>query len=128
MLAIHTWRKWRLITTKRAEGLRGRRTMRKEKVTVGLGRKAKRALLAAAEASHQSLSAFVLDSALARACEVLANRRTFVLGDDQWKAFITALDAPALPLPCMQRLLAKPGFFDAGRRGFLPGGSVRPLA
>ena len=50
-----------------------------------------------------------------RASEVLADRHTFCLGAVQWKAFLAALDAPARPLPCLQRLLAEPGFFDAGR-------------
>jgi hypothetical protein len=30
----------------------------------------------------------------------------------QWKAFLTALDAPLRPLPRLKRLLKEPGFFD----------------
>jgi uncharacterized protein (DUF1778 family) len=89
--------------------------MLKEKLTLRFSRKAKRALLAAAEASHQSLDAFVLGSALTRANEVLAERRTFGLSNKQWNAFMAALDAPARPLPSLQRLLAEPGFFDTSR-------------
>jgi uncharacterized protein (DUF1778 family) len=86
---------------------------RKEKLRIRFSRKAKQALLAAAGASHQSLSAFVLDSALAHAGKVLANRRNFGPGEEQWKAFLAALDAPPRPLPRLERLLTEPGFFDS---------------
>ena len=85
---------------------------REEKLTIRFGRKAKVVLTTAAEASRQSLDAFVLESALARANGVLADRRIFGLSRKQWKAFVAALDAPARPLPSLQRLLAEPGFFD----------------
>jgi uncharacterized protein (DUF1778 family) len=90
------------------------RTTRSEKLDLRLTRNAKRALQAAAAASHRSVSEFVLESALARADEALADRRTFGLNAKQWKAFIAALDAPSRPLPRLERLLKEPGFFDAG--------------
>jgi uncharacterized protein (DUF1778 family) len=52
------------------------------------------ALQAAAAASNRSVSDFVLESALARADEALAERRNFVLDAVQWKAFLAALDSP----------------------------------
>ena len=83
--------------------------------TARLTRNAKRALQAAAAASHRSVSEFVLESALARADEALADRRDFRLNAAQWKAFVEALDAPPRPLPRLERLLKEPGvFFDAG--------------
>jgi uncharacterized protein (DUF1778 family) len=90
-------------------------TTRSEKLDLRLTRNAKRALQAAAAASHRSVSEFVLESALARADETLAGRQTFRLNGTQWKAFIAALDAPPRPLPRLKRLLTEPGFFDAGR-------------
>jgi uncharacterized protein (DUF1778 family) len=54
------------------------RTTRSEKLDLRLTRNAKRALQAAAAASHRSVSEFVLESALSRADEALADRRTFV--------------------------------------------------
>ena len=69
---------------------------------------------AAALASRRSVSEFVLESALARADEALADRRTFGLDAQRWKAFLEALNAPARPLPRLRRLLREPGFFDAG--------------
>jgi uncharacterized protein (DUF1778 family) len=90
------------------------RATRSEKLDLRLTRHAKRALQAAAAASHRSVSEFVLESALARADEALADRRGFSLNAAQWKAFMGALDAPPRPLPRLQRLLKEPGFFDAG--------------
>jgi uncharacterized protein (DUF1778 family) len=90
------------------------RTTRSEKLDLRLTRSAKRALQAAAAASRRSVSEFVLESALARADETLADRRTFGLNTTQWKAFQAALDAPPRSLPRMERLLKEPGFFDAG--------------
>lgn len=88
-------------------------TTRSEKLDLRLTKQAKRALRAAAEASHRSVSEFVLESALARADETLAERRSFVLSAARWKEFTAALDAHSRPLPGMQRLLKEPGFFDA---------------
>ena len=74
------------------------RTTRSEKLDLRLTRDAKRALQAAAAASHRSVSEFVLESALARADETLADRRTFRLdarsGKRSWP--------PLMPLlaPC----------------------------
>jgi len=91
-------------------------TVRSEKLDLRLTREAKRTLRAAAAASHRSVSEFVLESALARADEALADRRNFTLTPSQWKAFTAALDAPPRPLPRMERLLKEHGFFDAKRR------------
>ncbi len=53
-----------------------------------------------------------MESAFARAEETLAERRTFALSPEKWKAFQDALDAPVQPLPRLQALLRAPGFFD----------------
>ena len=90
------------------------RTTRSEKLDLRLTRDAKCGLQAAAAVAHRSVSQFVLDSALARADEALADRRTFGLNATQWKAFLAALDAPPRPAPRLKRLLKDPGFFDAG--------------
>jgi uncharacterized protein (DUF1778 family) len=90
------------------------RTARSEKLDLRLTREAKTALQTAAAASKRSVSEFVLESALARADEALADRRTFGLDAVQWKAFLAALDSPPRALPRLERLLKEPGFFDAG--------------
>jgi len=89
------------------------RALRTEKLDLRLSRATKRTLEIAASVSNRSLTAFVLESALARADETLADRRAFVLSKPKWTAFLAALDAPTRPLPRMQRLLTEPGFFDS---------------
>lgn len=92
------------------------RATRTEKLDLRLTRHAKRALQAAAAAAHRSVSEFVLESALSRADETLADRRAFNLNPAQWKAFLAALDAPPRPHPHLERLLKEPGFFDSESR------------
>lgn len=89
------------------------RTLRTEKLDLRVSRATKRTLEIAASVSNRSLTAFVLESALARADETLADRRSFVLSKPEWTAFLAALDAPVRPLPRMQRLLTERGFFDS---------------
>jgi uncharacterized protein (DUF1778 family) len=72
----------------------------------------KRILQRAAEATNRTLSQFVLDNALARADEVLAERRRFVLSAEKWDKFQAALDAPARSHPRMKRLLNEPSIFE----------------
>ena len=88
------------------------RTTRTEKLDLRLTPEAKRTLAAAASAERRSLSDFVLDSALGRAEEALADRRVFQLGAEQWDAFVAALDAPVRDMPRMRKLLDEPGLFS----------------
>ena len=92
------------------------RSIRTAKLDLRLSPEAKEKLQAAASASQRSVSEFVLESALARADEALADRRSFGLNAAQWKEFMAALDAPPRPLPSLKRLLKEPGFFDASTR------------
>ena len=92
------------------------RTTRNEKLDLRLTRQAKSTLQAAAAVSRRSVSQFVLESALARADEALADRRMFSLNGAQWKAFVAALEAAPRPLPNLKRLLKEPGFFDSGSK------------
>lgn len=89
-------------------------TPRTEKLDLRLTPAAKRALQAAAVAARRSVSEFVLESALARAEETLADRRRFGLDAEQWAAFQAALDAPPRPLPRLKRLLEEPSVFERG--------------
>ncbi|MGA7829648.1 MAG: DUF1778 domain-containing protein [Terracidiphilus sp.] len=87
---------------------------RTEKLDLRVSPAAKAKLQAAAAAVHRSMSDFVMESALVRAEDTLAERRVFGLDAEKWAAFQAALDAPARPLPHLQALLDEPGFFDAG--------------
>jgi uncharacterized protein (DUF1778 family) len=84
---------------------------RTEKLDVRVSRSAKAKLQAAASASHRSMSDFVMESALSRAEETLAERRIFALDAEKWAMFQDALDAPTRPLPRLKALLEEPGFF-----------------
>jgi uncharacterized protein (DUF1778 family) len=88
------------------------RTTRTEKLDLRLTPEAKRTLSAAAQAERRSLSDFVLDSALGRAEEALADRRAFQLDPEQWEAFIAALDAPPRDMPRLRKLLNEQGIFS----------------
>jgi uncharacterized protein (DUF1778 family) len=85
---------------------------RSTKLDLRLSPEAKQTLTAAAHAANRSVSQFVLESALARADETLAERRHFALDAQHWEAFLAALDAPVRTLPRLQMLLADKGPFD----------------
>ena len=89
-------------------------TLRSEKLDLRLTPAAKRMLHAAAAAERRSVSEFVLDSALSRAEETLADRRFFGLDAERWEAFLAALDAPPRSLPRLERLFAEPSLFEGG--------------
>lgn len=90
---------------------------RDTKLDIRLTREAKARLNAAAELRHQSLSQFVLESALGRADETLAERKRFTLNAEQWIAFLTALDAPPRPLPRLERLFQEASPFETTEPG-----------
>lgn len=87
-------------------------TARSEKLDLRLTPQAKQRIAAAAKAQHRSVSDFVLQSALERAEETLADRRVFLLSEDEWEKFQAALDAPPRDLPELRKLLNTPGPFD----------------
>ena len=84
-----------------------------ERIDIRTTRTVKRTLQEAAAMSHKTVSEFLLDSALVQAAEVLTDRRLFPLDDEQWEAFLAALDAPSEPMPRLERLLREPGVLDA---------------
>ena len=86
---------------------------RTEKLDVRVSPSAKAKLQAAASVSHRSVSDFVMESALSRAEETLAERRIFGLDAEKWAAFQIALNAPPRFLPRLETLLDEPGFFDS---------------
>jgi uncharacterized protein (DUF1778 family) len=88
------------------------RPNRTEKLDIRLTAEAKHALRKAAEASHKTLSDFVLESALSKADEVLAERRVIKLGAEDWAAFQAALDAAPKPTPRLARLFNEPNILD----------------
>ena len=87
--------------------------VRSTKLDLRLSPQAKRTLSAAAQTLDCSVSQFVLESALSRAAETLADRARFTLDADQWAAFMAALDTAPRDLPQLRRLFEEPSVFEA---------------
>jgi len=90
------------------------RSTRSAKRDLRLTPEAKRTLVAAAAAARRSVSEFVLESAMVRAEETLAERTRFMLNAGQWKAFLEMLDAPPRDLPRLKRLFRERSVFEDG--------------
>src|SRR6266545_2720981 len=89
---------------------------RSEKLDLRLTPRAKQILTDAARASHRSVTDFVLQSALERAEEALADRRVFTLDREKWLAFQEALDAPPRDNAGLARLFERASPFDNRKR------------
>ena len=87
-------------------------TRKGERIDLRLSGPAKAMLKRAAAARHKTISEFVVDSCLAAAADTLADRREFLLGDDQWQAFVAALDGPERPKPGLAELLGAKSVFE----------------
>jgi uncharacterized protein (DUF1778 family) len=83
-----------------------------ERIDIRTTPRVKRALQDAATVSSKTVSEFLLDSALTKAAEVLADRRLFLLDDEQWESFMAALDAPPQPMPRLEKLLREPSVLE----------------
>ncbi len=66
----------------------------------------------AAAAKNKTMTEFVLDVAMTEAAEILADRRLLLLDDEQWEAFLAALDAPTKARPRLESLLREPGVLE----------------
>jgi uncharacterized protein (DUF1778 family) len=55
---------------------------------------------------------FVRDNAYVAAQRVLADRTTFRLSDEDWRAFTDALDCPAVDRPRLRRLMTQPSVLE----------------
>jgi uncharacterized protein (DUF1778 family) len=66
----------------------------------------------AADVSHRSLTDFVVEAAVVEAERVLSDRTRFVLDDEDWERFSTALDREPRDVPGLARLFASRSVFD----------------
>jgi uncharacterized protein (DUF1778 family) len=78
---------------------------RSERVDLRMTPTAKRTLQRAAAVANKTVSEFLLDSSLAAAFDTLADRRVFLLNDEQWAAFTAELDRPPSDNPQLRKLL-----------------------
>jgi uncharacterized protein (DUF1778 family) len=71
-------------------------------------KEAQRALIdTAAELLHKSRTEFILEMACQAAENVILDRRTFNLNDQQYAEFIDMLDAPVTAESALEKLLAR---------------------
>lgn len=80
-----------------------------ERIDVRASSPVKQMLQEAARACHKNVSEFLLDAGVIAASQALADRRHFVLDDEQWTAFQQALDRPVQVKPSLKNLLNEPG-------------------
>lgn len=83
-----------------------------ERIDVRASSAVKQLLQEAARSCHKNVSEFLLDAGVVAANQALADRRHFVLSEEQWQAFQQALDAPPQPLPRLKKLMAQPSILD----------------
>lgn len=65
----------------------------------------------AAAATDRTMTDFVLESAVVEVERVLADRRWFLIRDEQWGEFQHLLERPARDLPTLRALLTRPSPF-----------------
>ncbi len=83
-----------------------------ERIDVRASATVKHLLQEAARSCHKNVSEFLLDAGIVAANQALADRRHFVLSEEQWEAFQQALDAPPQPMPRLKKLMTEPSILD----------------
>lgn len=80
---------------------------RSERIEIRATPSMKSLLQGAAEASHKTVTEFLLDAGLSAAEDSLMDRRVFRLDDAGWQAFQEILDRPVADNPRLERLLSE---------------------
>lgn len=83
-----------------------------ERIAMRTSREEREIIAQASRVTATTVSDFVLRASLARAEDVLAERREFVLPDEEWDAFVAMLDRPPTDRPRLRRLLTEPSTLD----------------
>jgi uncharacterized protein (DUF1778 family) len=82
------------------------RPTRQSRINLRASARQEQLLKQAAAATDRTMTDFVLESAVGEAERVLANRRWFLISDEQWNEFQHLLEQPARELPRLRALLA----------------------
>jgi len=90
----------------------GRRPLKGDRIALRASQEQRELIGRASEATSTTLSDFVLRASIARAEEVLAARRDFLLPPDRWNAFVEMLDRPPVEKPRLRRLLTEPSILE----------------
>lgn len=88
------------------------RAPRDERIAMRASHEERVLITQASRVSNTTVSDFVLRASLARAEDVLANRREFSLPPDRWDAFMAMLDRPVVARPRLRALLTEPSALD----------------
>jgi uncharacterized protein (DUF1778 family) len=91
---------------------RRRRPSKGDRIALRASHEERELIMRASELAATTVSDFVLRASLARAEDLLAERREFVLPADQWTAFVTLLDRPPVEKPRLRRLLTEPSILE----------------
>lgn len=86
--------------------------IKSQRLSVRLSPRQRCVLETASAVEGTTLTDFVLANATRAAENLLANRRLFLLSDERWVAFESALDEPARELPRLRKLLDSPTVLD----------------
>jgi len=88
------------------------RTIKDARINLRASARQEQILRRAAAATDHTMTDFILDSAIEHAERVLADRRWFVVDDQQWDEFERLLDAPLPSDAKFKRLLDRPDPFQ----------------
>jgi uncharacterized protein (DUF1778 family) len=80
-----------------------------ERLQVRLDARAKTVLQRAASYSHQTVSQFVLNTALEQAERVIRQHEVITLSDPDWAAFYDALTSPPAPNAALRKAFERHG-------------------
>lgn len=97
------WGQWQLKISQ------GRKT---ERLSARLTRDQVDVIRYAAEIEGTDLTNFAVTTLLARALDILADRKVFILDDAAWNEFQALLDAPVSHRPRLEKLFSEPSIFD----------------
>jgi len=89
------------------------RSTKGERIALRVTPRQKETIEAAAAALGRSVTDFVVQVAVEKADEALADRQTFHVPDHQWAEFERLLDAPVRPNEGLTDLFAKPSVFTS---------------
>lgn len=88
-----------------------KREARESRINLRASMRQEQLIRAAAAACDKTLTDFVLDSAVTCAEQLLADRRYFLLSEEQWEDFVRLIDAPVPATPKLDALLSAPSPF-----------------
>ena len=100
------------MTSEKAKLMNDRKKI--ETVIIELDAEQRATLALAAREHEQSLRQFILNSAMARAAEILPDRSRFALPDEAWNAFQSSLENSPASKTRLRQLMSKKSKFDCG--------------